>query len=147
MYAVVLDNLQSFFIDFELMPSSLQKHILRAGSYMVKGAQFSKKYQDGKWDGRIYLVSRSGSFPTGIAGLLIQAVKEKGYDVKLEDRISYPATDEFITWDWDGPDLRDYQQEAVIAALAKKRGIISLPTRSGKAQPLYSKVLTPDEVS
>ena len=62
-------------------------------------------------------------------GVLVKAAKNKGYDITITNRIEYPEGDE---WEWVGPEPRDYQIEAVEKCLYAKRGIVELPTRTGK---------------
>ena len=126
---LILDTTYSQFIDYETYPADLKASLERTASYFVKGAQFSEKVRSGKWDGRIYLLNAYGRVPTGLAGVLAKVFKEKGYRLLITDRITYP---EPKPWKWVGPELRDYQVEAVDKCLAARRGIVELPTRTGK---------------
>ena len=126
---LILDTTYSQFIDYETYPADLKASLERTASYFVKGAQFSEKVRSGKWDGRIYLLNAYGRVPTGLAGVLAKVFKEKGYRLLITDRITYP---EPKPWKWVGPELRDYQVEAVDKCLAARRDIVELPTRTGK---------------
>lgn len=127
---IILDSVYSQFIDYESYPANLREVLEKEASYFVKGAQFSPKLQAGNWDGRIYLLNSQGRVPTGLVGLLVKVAKENGYTIQVTNRIEYPEGQE--NWLWIGPEPRDYQIEAVEKCLYTKRGIVELPTRTGK---------------
>ena len=129
MFHVIVNVLYSQFIEYESFPSDLRMSLERAASYFVKGAQFLDSVKSGKWDGRMYLLNSGGRVPTGLIGILVDLIKEKGYSIKVVNEIVYPQGNPF---NWIGPELRDYQIEAVDVALKRRRGIVELPTRSGK---------------
>lgn len=79
----------------------------------------------------IYYLNQDGFFPTGWAGKFIKELNEQGHSIKIQDERRKPnytirfLGDETIK-------LRDYQREALEAALKTKRGIIHHATGSGK---------------
>lgn len=95
-------------------------------SYPVKGARYSKAFQDNRWDGTKSFVWKN-RFPTGLLPLVTEAFP--GVDV-VDMRNHSPSGNNPI--DLKGITLRDYQEEAVQCFLKNKRGIIRLSTRAGK---------------
>ena len=89
---------------------------------------FSKAYQQGYWDGNYrFLDTRKQTFPSG----LLKLIKKKYPGIVVEDHTpTLPIDGDYqnklsVT-------LRDYQIEAIEACLANSRGLIEMPTGSGK---------------
>jgi superfamily II DNA or RNA helicase len=113
---------------------------------------FNPKYKLGQWDGKIRYFQKTGKTFVFLLDEIVPKLNGLGYDIKLEDNrsanvpeiepiddsffshIFHPDFDEYIT-------LRDYQVDAVNTVL-QDPGIIIAGTGAGKAQPLYSKILT-----
>lgn len=103
-------------------------------SYPIKGAEFAPSYRTGMWDGREHLLrkSRRGDFyllPTGVLGELDLS------GIELID--NRRKAGERLDIGWSGHSLREYQENAVAAALDDRgpftaRGMLNLPIRSGK---------------
>jgi len=97
------------------------------------GYEYSEKYKKGLWDGRECLLklSRNGNyyFPAGLLGRVCKVLEAFGIDYEI---IEADVEVRHLNLSWNGPELRPYQQEAVIKALQKGSGVIALPTGAGK---------------
>lgn len=86
----------------------------------------------GATDGRIRLFNIfAQTFPTGFMPMVIKAGTEEGFNVQVLDKRVEPVPPDLtadIAW------LRDYQHDAVAAVEAKTRGILWMPTGSGKTE-------------
>ena len=102
-----------------------------------KNYWFSSKYKDGLWDGKTnFLKLQTLKFPTGLLSIVTEHFDEKGieYEVKeiddsFEDNI-FVIKNSMLS----GIQLRDYQLSAIHSALNNARGILQLPTGSGKTE-------------
>lgn len=86
------------------------------------------------WDGRNHFLrlSTTGSyyFPYG---LLPRARNLLSYfDIVTHEAIEFDESEIHGQFEWHGPDLRDYQKDALVKAYVARHGIVSLPTASGK---------------
>lgn len=108
--------------------SGLKEHL----SYKVAGCEFTKAFQDNKWDGRKSVVVGK-LFPTGLLPLAESFLKQNRVEYKLN--ILYNKLNNKIKkYDYTlGNHPFPYQAEAAKAALKYKRGIIKLPTGTGKS--------------
>lgn len=110
-------------------------------SWLVQGHQFSQAYKKGHWDGRKHLFDKkTNSCPTGLLALVLehllavrpglritvqeapQAVFPVGGRVEVRGKLKGLF----------GLGIFDYQMEAALAAIDKKRGIIKIATNGGK---------------
>ncbi|MHC1624893.1 MAG: DEAD/DEAH box helicase [Methermicoccaceae archaeon] len=102
-------------------------------SFYVEGYEYSKKYKKGLWDGRECLLrmSRTGTyyFPAGLLSRVCRVLEAFGIDYEI---IEPEHEVRHLNLEWRGPKLRPYQEDAVIKALQKGSGVISLPTGAGK---------------
>lgn len=105
----------------------------------------SPAYKMGESDGTVCLLSESGKFYTGLLKFVLAGLKELEVPVEILSHYEEPTPPE---WDGDknllpGIELRDYQVTCVKKCLLKKRGVIRLPTGSGKSEIMValSKVL------
>lgn len=102
-------------------------------SFEIKGAKYTYAYKSGDWDGFYHLYNKNRkSFPTG----LLETVKD-GLESELYDY--------YYEWDYTEPSLhdydfslyhiqfRDYQEQAILQGITKKRGILQLATGAGKS--------------
>lgn len=91
-----------------------------------------------KTDDKIRLFNlMNSSFPTGYLSIVVRMAREAGYPVAWTDTRKTPDAVRLAEQTGFVPDLawlRDYQLEAVKAALRRKRGIIWAPTGSGKTE-------------
>jgi superfamily II DNA or RNA helicase len=121
-----------------LMGSDLPiKKIDEVTSFHVPGYQFMPRFMDGSWDGRRHLFDRRRmTFPTGLLKRVTAVLDE----AKVAYQITHPepegeaqeALPEPLALKTPAYKLRDYQQEALDAALTGERGVLELATGSGK---------------
>jgi len=102
------------------------------------GAEYSEAYEAGVWDGTVHLFSRKQSrFLAGLSRMVAGRAREAGVALDFVDaRPPAPGGDRDAAmaraagFGW----LRDYQHVAVEAILRRGRGVVSMPTGSGKTQ-------------
>lgn len=104
--------------------------------FRPKSYIFSKKYQDGKWDGWVNLfMNRGGNYIvyTGLVPRIIKMLNADGiaYDIVREYKNSQIKINDIKL---NGITLRDYQENIVKTCKKKKRGIIKAATGSGKTE-------------
>ena len=113
-------------------------------SYPIQNFRYNEVYMElyrqGKVDGREHLLRRK-KFPTGLLYLVEREATGKNINLELSDQRVCPAA---RNNDIDISYLRDYQLESVEAAIPKVRGIIELPTASGKCLGIGTPVLKYD---
>jgi len=97
---------------------------------------FSKKYQDGEWDGWIELFKVKNNGCLVYTGMVARMLK-----ILATDKIPYELVREYRNdkieiqdVDLKGITLRDYQQDIVKDCKKKKRGIVKAPTGAGKTE-------------
>ena len=106
-------------------------------SYWFVGAQYSKPYKSGIWDGYIHLFSKkSKSFPTGFLNDVEKILNKRKIDFDIEDireklNISKESIIKTINFN-KNIKPREYQIEALKKVLSEKVGIINIPTGTGK---------------
>jgi len=98
-------------------------------SYPQSGYFFSPAYQSGHWDGRVRLLKERDEIPTTYTGLMYLI---RHYDYNNEN---------FGDNKLDDIEMRYYQSDAINIFKKKKRGVISLPTGSGKSAVIVKLVL------
>jgi superfamily II DNA or RNA helicase len=96
-------------------------------SYRPEGYHFMPKFQSGVWDGYMRLFTK-GSFPTGLLPRVLTFLEDNKVQVSYLSKYKYPEVDLRETT----TELRDYQREAVLIALGHGRGVLKMPTGSGK---------------
>lgn len=96
-------------------------------------AEYKDSYRSGAWDGKNRLYStEQARAPIGLLDRAVEALESNGYSVSVTchgDRSGRQIDPE---WNFDHL-LRQYQTNAIEAALANGGGIISLPTGAGKS--------------
>lgn len=113
--------------------SDLPMEVLeKATSFWVDGAEYSKLYQDGRWDGHRRLMrKRAGlSFPTGLLASIEKVLSEAGHDFEVQDLRTLPSDTVPITA--HGPAPRDYQEKTLRKIAECERGVLQLATGAGK---------------
>ena len=102
---------------------------------------FSQKYKMGLWDGMYHFLKiPSLKFPTGLLFLVEEFSQQAGLRLEVVDQRHCPISDLGKALSRVSPRmlsgivLRDYQVEAVRAAVSQGRGILELPTGSGKTE-------------
>ncbi|BAK52977.1 DNA helicase [Bacillus phage SP-10] len=106
------------------------------------GYFFSPAFKSGRWDGFIrFYDRRTRTFPTGLLDSVLSIFAEAGIEFEIDDnrtvyefdfpeeiKLMEPSVEEgYIT-------LRDYQYEAVVETLKKRRGVVNVATNGGKTE-------------
>lgn len=85
----------------------------------------------GKADNAIRMLNVfDGSFPAGLVPLVVKDAPAEGFTVEIADKTQPTAPDPDADVAW----LREDQREAVRRVLDKRRGVLHLPTGSGKTE-------------
>lgn len=105
------------------------KYVREAMTAKPAGYEFMPSYRKGHWDGNICLF-QNNSFPTGLLFLATDELKETGISFQIIDEQPEIAIN--LDLELGDYDLRDYQIEAVQAALDYRRGILKMATNAGK---------------
>lgn len=139
MVRIILDNavsniLGNFHTDYEVS-STIKEELRNALAYQVDGAEWSEKYKDGTWDGKISLYNkREKSFPTGLLFRVKQVLQDNNIEFVIENNRIKPETDHIVSTAFAeyGRSLRPYQELVLQAGLARGRGVLSVATGGGK---------------
>lgn len=139
MVRIVLDNavsniLGNFHTDYEVS-GEIREELRNALAYQVSGAEWSEKYKDGTWDGKISLYNkREKSFPTGLLFRVKQVLQDRHVEFVIENQRVKPETDKLVTTAFEEHKrtLRPYQELVIEAAKARGRGVLSVATGGGK---------------
>lgn len=119
--------------------------IMEDTSYYIQGSEFSSYCQSGGWDGNKRLFNmRAGTFPTGIISRVKKVLDDCDVVYNIADHRVAPVITE-IPFNSPGAE-RYYQTEAINRALSCTRGVIKLPTGSGKTYVL-SKIIAKTNVN
>lgn len=109
--------------------------------YFFEGAQNSKKYKSGVWDGYIRLYNKwRRTFPTGLLSKVEDVLKKHGVPYRVDTCYDESPKRQF---DWavnDGITPDPDQVEAVEAGLKGRRGIMKAPTGFGKTAILAKRL-------
>lgn len=118
-------------------------------TFLVPGYRFMPAYKHGTWDGRIRLFNiRDGTIYAGLGSYINEFAEERDYVVEYEEgadevdeNFSVHEADEFIKGLNIPPDIipqvYDYQTEAFVSAVRKRRMLLLSPTGSGKSLIIY----------
>jgi superfamily II DNA or RNA helicase len=122
------------------LPENINNQLFEFLSFKGTNYFFSGKYQTGKWDGVTRLYNKKNqTFRSGFVIKVAYFLQELGIGVEVQNYPSpWPYQRKRLTFE-----LRPYQLEVVKSILTYRYGIIVSPPRSGKAQPLYSKIRVP----
>ena len=90
----------------------------------------ARKRFGGGGDGTIRMLTPVNTFPSGLVPLVEKAAKREGFEVSVRDLCRPAAIDPDANLAW----LRDYQADALAAALKARVGIIHIPTAGGKGE-------------
>ena len=146
-------------VKFRGLSSDLIERAKKTVTWTVPGFAHMPMYRSGRWDGTISLMSNTGKTYLNLLDRMLPMLESAGVEFEIEDnrhdwssvvdQIVLPDQYLFSEHTWDGtPDgepivLRDYQLDAVHAALLSGQGLLEMATGAGKAQPLTSTVMTP----
>lgn len=117
-------------------------------SFFVPGYKFMPAYKNRAWDGKIKLFnSLAGELNAGLFVYLVEFCKERGYTIDIEETdygFPFPKTTysddvlkEFYPFLKLPYDVRDYQHDAILTAINRRRGVFVSPTGSGKSLIAY----------
>jgi superfamily II DNA or RNA helicase len=130
MIKVELGNVYSTVLSFDEWAE--EKALKKALTFVVPGFMFMTSYKKGVWDGMYSFYNQySRKFLSGLLAILPSRLKER---LMLVDKRTKPFGEVLPNGTLLGISLRDYQQEAVEAALLKERCIISAVTNAGKTE-------------
>lgn len=125
------------------IPPKLRKEISRQLSYVKPGAEYTPSYKKKQWDGRVrFFALGSQTFPAGFTDDVVSLFRKHDAPYEIIDkRDAVPIIPDDIleeAYELNGITLRDYQRDAVVAALEKCRGVIKIPTGGGKTEVAIS---------
>jgi superfamily II DNA or RNA helicase len=128
-------NIEGEISDIWTEKKAFNDELRKVLSYEIPNVEFSPKYKEGFWDGLITLYDwKTKSFPTGCLHRIITFLKEKNITYKIVDERIKPQqkTNLKTTFSKYDKELYFYQKSAVDRAYKVGRGILALPTGSGK---------------
>jgi superfamily II DNA or RNA helicase len=98
------------------------------------GAEHTRAYKSGRWDGRVQFVRRqSNEFLSGLTWRVASVIRAAGYErpeIRWPPLRVFPALGEELR----GVEWRPYQLEAVDKWTLARRMVLQLPTRGGKSE-------------
>ncbi len=113
-------------------------------TFFVPGHNHMPSYKLGRWDGKIRLMTKTGTTYLNLLEYIMPLIEDGGYDVVFEDNrsdwsevtdaITEIKPDYFGDIDFKGEPLllREYQVDAVNVAINNGSGVLELATGSGK---------------
>jgi superfamily II DNA or RNA helicase len=114
--------------------------ITEVTSYYKNGYEFSNRYRNGHWDGRIRLFRRyTRTFPSGLLNDVKSALKDVGLNVRVDDVRNIPPIPpldpsmcglEGVSFEYP----YDFQLDVMEKAIIAQRGILHMATNSGKTE-------------
>lgn len=118
-------------------PSYPYKEIEKECTYFKEGSQFSRNFGKGRWDGKIRLF-RNGRLPTGLVEIAKRILSETNTPYEITLRHTPPRLRQY-TWELSSR-ITPYPEQvaAMETALTAKRGVLKLPTGSGKTAIIAS---------
>ncbi|HPI18728.1 MAG TPA: DEAD/DEAH box helicase family protein [Candidatus Kapabacteria bacterium] len=101
-------------------------------SFSMPGYEYSKKFIDGYWDGKIkYFNSKNNSFPIGLLSYVVKSYEKNNISYEI---VGFEPKD--VSWvEFSAlfkSDQRRFQRDAMLEHLKKGYGVIIIPTRGGK---------------
>jgi superfamily II DNA or RNA helicase len=137
MIEVKIYNDRSFIVDTNEFKGRLikpyQEALRNELSYDVPNAEWSAKFKEGRWDGKISLYDRRDqSYPSGLSGRVKKLLNSLSVEYSFIDERAKPEKDYPVTCDFGGKQLRDYQLVSAESAHKFGRGMLSLCTGAGK---------------
>ena len=109
----------------------------------VPGAQFSPKFKNRVWDGKIRLLNpMTGRLYAGLRHRVEEICKEKGFQVEYASdfssaEFSVKEAEDFVKKIAPAMEPRDYQMDAFIKGVRERRSLLLSPTGSGKSFIIY----------
>lgn len=116
------------------MPDDVVRYLRQQLSFKIDGAYFSEAYQEGRWDGRKYLLTEGRrEFATGLLSRMVQALQAIQYEPTIVDRREYTEPSQFMPLRIADA-LRPYQRDAVDRAIHYQNGMLRIATGGGKTR-------------
>lgn len=113
------------------LPSPVNSALNNELAFRPSGYEYADSFRVGSWDGWIRLYKKwEQSFPTGLLDRVTGMLESYDIDYTVVDNRSVASYD--VGYDWDGPDLRPYQERVVEDAISTEQGFIAMPTGAGK---------------
>lgn len=123
---------------------SISQELSDIFTFMVPGYQFTPKYKNKLWDGKIRLLdTRTMMLHRGLIHYIVPFCKERNYELILDpvlessENYSLQEGAEFSSSLGLPFTARDYQISAFVHAIRNKRLLILSPTASGKSLIIY----------
>lgn len=125
---------------------SAEPHTIREMSdyftFDVPSAKFHPSYKMGAWDGKIRLLNyKDHTIYAGLISHIATFCRERGYrltyDGEADENFSLKEANEFVETLGLPFKPREYQMEAFVAAVRKRRMLLLSPTGSGKSLIIY----------
>ncbi len=113
------------------LPNEVFNELRTEMRYSRPGYRFSYVYKKGWGDGYVYLITpKRRIFPSGLLYVVERVLKSHDIEYTINDLRKEPKPSNALAL--QGKKLRDYQQEALLACLTHKNGVIKIPTGGGK---------------
>lgn len=149
---IIVSKVNESFVEVNADESVLHDLYNRYSEY-VSGYMFNPRFKNRIWDGKIHLFNiRSGMLPFGFVRDLFGYAKQTGQTIDFRgisqsDFIEEIDEEEYkntIEENMKNNELtvRDYQDEAIRAALKNHRGVLLSCTSSGKSLIIYNIIKT-----
>jgi len=125
--------------------SGIAQELSEYFTFTVPGAKFSPAYKNKMWDGKIRLFHlMRGTLYMGLLDSVHRFAQEREYIVEYdkpndfaENEFSVATAKKFIEGLELPHEVRDYQLEAFIHAVRKRRALLLSPTASGKSLIIF----------
>lgn len=145
-------------VRFRGIPKYLIEEAQKEVTWHVPGFPHMPAYKSGRWDGTVKLLSATGKTFLNLTDRIMPTFEAAGYEFDIEDSrhdwsdvieaIDLPGDDLFSDYQWPNGDpvmLRDYQLNAVHAAINNGQGLLEMATGAGKTLTCaaISKVYSP----
>ena len=131
---IVVGNVYSKIVGY--LPDEVHEELNEVLSFWVKGAEHSRKYQKGLWDGRIRLYNKAmgQSFYSGLMSVVSNLLVAHEIPHKKIDGRSRPNANlgHLKFTPSSSYQERDYQAASIELAYKKTRGILKMATGAGK---------------
>ena len=139
---LIIDKKDDVYLKIEA-DESIRRELGEHFTFQVPGFRFMPQFRKRVWDGKIRLFSyATGQIYVGLYPYILNWCKENNIEVvdgtKIEDtKVNTLCLPEFIEALKIPLEVRDYQKEAFIHAIKKKRCLLLSPTASGKSLIVY----------
>lgn len=140
---VFLEKVDNVYLKVSAAPH-VKQEMSEYFTFFLEGAQFSPKFRNRQWDGKIRLLNvMTGMIYFGLLAQVMHFCKARNYEVHFKNDFlpeeKYTSDEIYEIAEHFKTSLkpRDYQTRAVADALNYKRAILKSPTASGKSFIIY----------